>query len=92
VFTGSFQTELSAPPPREQSATVDSQRRAVIAVTRVDAQGRRHLDVMRLTAQGALDTSFNPGGPTPGIVEVDFSAELNNLPLDVNARGRGGGR
>jgi len=85
VFTGSFETEPSGAPPRDQSAVVDSQRRTVIAVTRVDAQNRRHLDVMRLTAQGTLDTSFNPQGSTPGIVEVDFSAYVGSI--DVYARG-----
>ncbi len=85
VFTGSFETEPSGAPPRFQSAVVDSQRRTVIAVTRVDAQNRRHLDVMRLTAQGTLDTSFNPHGSPPGIVEVDLSAYVGTI--DVYARG-----
>src|SRR5689334_16229495 len=85
VFTGSLQTEPSGAPPRFQSAVVDSQRRTVIAATRVDAQNRRHLDVMRLTAQGTLDTSFNPLGSTPGIVEVDLSAYVGAI--DVYARG-----
>jgi uncharacterized delta-60 repeat protein len=57
----------------------------VIAATHTDALNRRHLDVVRLTAQGTLDTSFNPSGPTPGIVEVDFSAYVNTI--DVYARG-----
>ena len=29
--------------------------------------------VARLTTGGALDTTFNPGGPTPGLVVVDFT-------------------
>src|SRR6201995_769573 len=85
VFTDSFETEPSGAPPRFQSAVVDSQRRTVIAATRVDAQNRRHLDVIRLTAQGSLDTSFNPQGSTPGIVEVDLSAYVGSI--DVYARG-----
>jgi hypothetical protein len=85
LFTGGFQTEPAGAPSRDQSATVDSQGRTVIAATHVDAQNRRHLDVMRLTSQGALDTSFNSGGATPGIIEVDFSAFVGTI--DVYARG-----
>jgi uncharacterized delta-60 repeat protein len=83
VFTGPFQT--AAPSVREQYAVVDSQRRTVIAATHADSQGHKHLDVMRLTAQGALDTTFNPGGATPGVVEVDFGPTVTGL--DVQARG-----
>jgi uncharacterized delta-60 repeat protein len=83
VFTGGFQTE--APGLHAQFAVVDSQRRTVIAATHVDAQGQSHLDVMRLTAQGRLDPTFNPGGATRGVVEVDFSATVGAL--DVLARG-----
>jgi hypothetical protein len=83
VFTGGFQTE--PPGLHAQFAVVDSQRRTVIAATHVDAQGRSHLDVMRLTAQGTLDPTFNPGGATPGVVEVDFSPGVGSA--DVLARG-----
>jgi hypothetical protein len=64
VFTGPFQTE--SPGMHAQFAVVDSQRRTVIAATHVDPQGQSHLDVIRLTAQGALDPTFNAGGATPG--------------------------
>jgi hypothetical protein len=85
LFTSLFQTEPSGTPPRDQSATADSHCWTVIAATHVDAEDRRHLDVMRLTPQGTLDTSFNPQGSTPGIVEVDFSAYVGTI--DVYARG-----
>jgi hypothetical protein len=68
-----------------QFAVVDSQRRTVIAATHVDPQGQSHLDVIRLTAKGALDPTFDAGGATPGVVEVDFSASVGGL--DVLARG-----
>ena len=85
VFAGPAQfqtTDYSGTP--ERSVAVDSLGRTVVAATRVDQAGRRHLDVFRLTPAGTLDQTFDPAGNTPGVVEVDFTDAPN---LDVLARG-----
>jgi hypothetical protein len=53
---------------------VDSLGRTVIATTLIDAQNHSHVDVLRLTPQGTLDTTFGSGG----LVEVDVSAVLGS--------------
>ena len=37
--------------------------------------GGQRLAVLRYTDQGLLDTSFNPGGPQPGVVVLDIAGE-----------------
>ena len=44
--------------------------RIVDSSTFFDSQGVRNAAVARLNVDGTLDTTFNPGGPTPGIVIV----------------------
>src|SRR3954452_11271494 len=67
IFTGppQFSTTPYAG-THEHVAAVGSQRRVVVAATRVDATGK-HLAVFRLTPAGTLDQSFNSGGATRGV-------------------------
>src|SRR3954468_9187467 len=55
VYRAPFQT--AAPEHDGNLATLDTQGRVVMATTRIDDQGRRHLDVLRLSAAGAPDWS-----------------------------------
>ena len=48
--------------------------------------GQNVIALVRVTAQGALDPSFNPTGPEPGVAQVDLPAfgfeALNGIELD----------
>ena len=74
---------------RQQLVAVDSMRRPLVAWTFDDGAPNDHDDlslvVARLTPGGQLDTSFNPGGPRPGTVTVDFSDDAPGA--NVKARG-----
>ncbi len=64
----------------EDVVEIDAQGRPLMAWT-VDGGAAFDNDdltlaVARLTPAGQLDPTFNPGGPTPGICMVDFSADV----------------
>jgi uncharacterized delta-60 repeat protein len=75
VFAAPFQSVF--PGEREQRVALDHLERPVLAAT-VDP-GTTHsfrIAVARLTTGGVLDTSFNPGGSTPGLLVIGFSSLL----------------
>jgi len=75
LFTAPQQTRL--PGYGEQFVDIDSQGRPVMAWTvdngNVFDNDDLTLAVARLTPAGQLDATFNPGGATPGIMNVNFS-------------------
>lgn len=76
VFTAALQTPQA---DREQVVAIDAAGRALIAFghdTDSDGDGDA-LVVGRLTTAGELDSTFNPLGTTPGLVEVDFSGLIS---------------
>jgi uncharacterized delta-60 repeat protein len=88
IFTAPHQTPLPTL-ERQQLTAVDSMGRPIVAWTFDDGAANDHADlrlvVARLTPSGQLDPSFNPGGPRPGTVTVDFSDDAPGA--NVKARG-----
>lgn len=87
VFTGPHQTLI--PGDAHQMVALDSLSRPLVAWTLDGGAANDNDDlslvVGRLTPGGQLDTSFNPGGAEPGLVQVDFSADAPGL--NVRAAG-----
>src|SRR4051794_10414792 len=80
IFASSFQTQF--PSDRHQEAAIDSQGRIVLAATRVDAQNHEHLEVLRVTPHGDLDTSFGQGG----VVDVTSRTKPRGGPVRTSRR------
>jgi uncharacterized delta-60 repeat protein len=66
----------------QQVVAVDAQGRALVAITEDSGQMQHYADsrlwVARLTATGALDPTFAPGEPTPGLKAIDLSALIGS--------------
>src|SRR5689334_18228190 len=73
-YTAPFTTQ-NVGEPGNQAIALDSQQRVLVA-TSLRTGPNESLVVFRLTPSGALDTSFNAAGPSPGMVKVDFSNVL----------------
>jgi uncharacterized delta-60 repeat protein len=87
IFTGNFQT-VFPPESDDEAVAVDSQGRVLLASTHVVNPGDntgRDIKVVRLTALGAVDTSFGSGGTAtlafPGVTDV-YAAGLRVDSLD----------
>src|SRR5688500_10300604 len=70
IFNSPHQTDSG-----EASLDQDGLGRPLVSWTFRDGSQSK-LVVARLTTGGALDTTFNAGGPTPGLVVVDFTERL----------------
>ncbi len=93
VFTGSSPTTF--PGWEGWVIDLDGQGRPLVAWTFDDGAARdlddHKLVVARLTTGGELDATFNPGGPLPGTVVVDFTdAPGSNVDAAGVAAGPGG--
>jgi uncharacterized delta-60 repeat protein len=77
VFLG---TTFGTPYDDQQVVAVDAQGRALVAITEDSGQTAHYEDsrlwVARLTASGALDPTFAPSAPTPGLKAIDLSASI----------------
>ena len=75
VFLG---TTFATPYDDQQIVAVDAQGRALVAITEDSGEMQHFADsrlwVARLTAAGALDPTFAPSEPTPGLKAIDLSA------------------
>jgi uncharacterized delta-60 repeat protein len=51
-----------------------------------NAQGINDAEVVRLNIDGTLDTSFNPNGPTPGVVDLGFQGLADRVVLQPDGK------
>lgn len=88
IFTAPLQAGATGDGAELHHVALDAQGRTLLAFARdddADARGDAVV-VARLTEGGAVDSTFNPGGATPGLAEVDAGGTPTST-TDVQIRG-----
>ena len=88
IFTAPVQAGATGDAAELHRIALDAEGRTLLAFAKDDDADVRGdaVVVARLTDAGTLDTTFNPAGPTPGLVEVDPGGTATST-TDIHVRG-----